>query len=41
MSRLKVIRLKRMCYIEIMTDFTHDQIVFGEEFDYVIGPLLA
>lgn len=40
MSRLKVFRLKRMCYIEIMSDFTQDQIAFGGEFEYVIGPQL-
>lgn len=39
-SRLKVIRSKRMCNIEITSDFTQDQIVFGEEFEYVIGPQL-
>jgi len=27
-----------MCYIEIKSDFTQDQIVFEEEFEYVIGP---
>lgn len=37
MSRLKVKRLRSTCYKEIVSDFTQDQIVSREIFEYVIG----